>query len=111
MSTKIRHKRGDTFRLRCTYQDGTPPVAVSLIGAGMTPRSQIRQHGVLIQSLTITLANQTLSPGQFDISALPSETAVWPVGELEYDIRYASASGEVRSTDTAIVVCEQGPTV
>jgi hypothetical protein len=95
----IQVKRGDTFRLQCVLRDGTPLTPVSLTGASI--RAQVRTtKAALVAVLTVTIANQSTSRGAYSLTATPEETEAWPLGNLECDVEYTFASGDVASTPT-----------
>jgi hypothetical protein len=92
---ELTHKRGDTFALGCTYKN-SEGTAESL--EGMTVTSQIRdREDVLLQALTVDLADQDEDEGQFSISATATETALWPVAKYLMDIQILNGTVVVSS--------------
>lgn len=94
----ITHKRGDTFILSGTSKyDG---VAVDLTGYVVT--SQIRQtDSTLVDDLTCTVTNA--ASGAYEIEATATQTALWPIATLYFDVQFTSPDGVVISTDTVAV--------
>lgn len=109
MST-LTQKRGDTFRLAVTYQEGTPEVPTSLTDAGVVPRAQLRNGDTLVMDFAITIEDQVATPGRFTLSASAEQTKLWPVGRLEYDIQFTADSGDVMRTPTSYILVLQAVT-
>lgn len=103
----IKHKRGDTFEVVCTYKDttGTPTNLTSI-----DIKSQIRNvKGELLSELTVTKLDQTLNPGKFTLGASASTTQLWTTETFYWDIQYTS-SGVVTSTETMTIEVVQDQT-
>lgn len=88
----IEFKRGDTFKLSCTYLiDGVPAQLPDNV------RSQIRHHGTLICELQVDVVDAP--NGQYTLTCADSKN--WSVGAVyRCDIEYSSNGGNVASTDT-----------
>ena len=93
----IMFKKGDTFRLSCTYAiDGVP----SALPPGI--RSQLRSpYGQLVAELSVAVVDAP--NGLFDLTA--PDTSSWPLDTLSQDIQYTDATGNVASTDTFTIQC------
>jgi hypothetical protein len=94
MSEVLTVKRGDTFKLSCTY-------LVDGVAAALPPgiKSQIRYNGVLVAELTATVVDAPT--GRYDLSF--GDTTEWPVDTLQQDIEYTTSAGDVMSTETFYV--------
>lgn len=95
MSGTIQFKRGDTFKLSCTYMlDGVAAVTPTDV------KSQVRTHGgTLVAELVVTRIDDTV--GRFDLSC--ADTTAWPVSVLQCDIQYTDANGNIASTDNLAI--------
>lgn len=101
MRFSVEVKRGDTFSLVLEYApDGVP---MSLVGA--TVESQLRAVG-FEQDLTVSLADQLVTPGRVTLSCAYADTANWPVGELLGDIQVTRAGVRESSADFLVNVLE-----
>lgn len=88
-------KQGDTFQLGATYldADGLPIDLTSI-----TIKAQLRTaSGDLIDTLTISKANQTTAKGQFSLSATAVQTTGWPTGIARGDIKLTLNGAPVSS--------------
>lgn len=94
MGVVIPLKRGDTFLLEATVQQGGVPQ--DLTGWGI--RSQVRQGVNMVADLEVTPTD--LAEGQYRLLCPSSRTRDWPTKLLDCDIEYTSPSGQVVSTDT-----------
>ena len=94
MSEVLTVKRGDTFKLSCTYLVGG-------VAAALPPviRSQIRYQGALVAELTVVVVDA--AAGRYNLSF--ADTSLWPLDSLQQDIQYTTAAGDVMSTDTFYV--------
>lgn len=91
----IAHKRGDTFELTCSLENGGNDVDIT----GWTVAAQLRKtDDTLVQAMTITVTNA--SAGEFIISASDTETDDWPIENLEIDVQFTEASGNISSSET-----------
>lgn len=91
----IAHKRGDTFELTCSLENGGNDVDIT----GWTVAAQLRKtDDTLVQAMTITVTNA--SAGEFTITAANTETDDWPLGNLDIDVEFTEASGAVSSSET-----------
>jgi hypothetical protein len=95
----IPHKRGDTFTLSAT-------ASVPIVGWSLD--SQVRQHGKLVDTLVIAVTDA--ATGAYTLTSSGS-TAAWPLGELEFDVRYTTDLGQIISTEVVSINCKAGPTV
>jgi hypothetical protein len=91
----INIKRGDTLTLQCELRtDGTPlPIGGWQIDCWLRDRA-----GRKIAALTVTPAD--ITQGRYQLDATSAETAAWPTGSLDGDIRYRDATGRVMHTHT-----------
>lgn len=102
MPTTAPIKRGDSILFSCRYAENGAPVDITTYEI----RSQVRAHdGSLIDSLSVTLLNQTTHPGQFTLTA----TKAWPTGRHVCDVVF-SANRQVRSTETFEIQIVDGVT-
>ena len=99
----IRQKRGDVFRASGEARHRSTGLAYDLTGAtvecsvkGGNPRT-----GAFVQSLTCTHVDSVIS-----VYASPAQTADWPLGTLESDIKVTIAGEPVSSFTFEIVVRE-----
>lgn len=91
----INHKRGDTFELTCSLENGGNDVNIT----GWTVAAQLRQSDdTLVQSLTVTVTDA--AAGEFTITAANTETDGWPIAALEVDVEFTETDGSVSSSDT-----------
>ena len=95
----IKHKRGDTYSLQCTYTDAAG-AAIDL--TGYTINSKARdEDGVLLFSVT-TGAGITVTDaaaGQFTLQVEATATDDWEPALYAQDIEYVLA-GVVKSSET-----------
>lgn len=98
-TTMISFKRGDTLDASCVYQDENDrPASLD----GITITSQIRTpKGVLVADCGVTITNE--GAGEFNLVVPAEETALWPIGKLEWDIKYALDGGAEVRTETVCV--------
>ena len=87
-------KRGDTFIIQVQVSQDSTGIDIY----GWTIKSQIKKGSTLIEELTYTPVD--LSTGVYQLSCIPTKTALWPVGVLDCDIQYTTTTGQVISTDT-----------
>lgn len=94
MSAKT-FNRGDTFSRACRYKaDNVNPTDLTDI----TIKSQIRQQsGALVAELVVTKRDQDTQTGVYVLTC--ADTSLWPIGTLEWNIRYTTAGG-ITSTET-----------
>lgn len=107
MST-ITIKAGDTLTLPMTWSaDGTD---VDLTGYTVTAHVR-RRADELVDTLTCTPdADQATNPGVLVVSATAEQTALWPVANLECDVRFESGDGSTTHTDTFEIKVEKAIT-
>lgn len=80
-------KRGDTFSQEIVRRIAGAPVNLT----GFIAAAQLRtQAGLLVFTFAPTL--EPLD-GRVLLSALPAETALWPVGRLLFDVEYIEPGG------------------
>lgn len=92
---EIAHKRGDTFELTCSLENGGNPVDIT----GWTVAAQLRKgDDTLVQSVTVTVTDA--SAGEFTVTAASTETDDWPIENLDIDVEFTEASGAVSSSET-----------
>ncbi len=72
--------------------------------AGITVTSAVAL-GAFYQALLVTEIDMSL--GQYEISATPAQTANWPTGLLQSDLKYVSNGVEVHSDTYEIKVKER----
>lgn len=89
MAEKIIFKRGDTFILSCV-------VATDI--TGWTIASQIRDGDTLIADLTFALLSTSAESSTYTLTY--SVTTAWPLHDLNCDIQYTTAAGQIISTET-----------
>lgn len=91
----ITHKRGDTFELSATLENGGNAVDIT----NFTITSQVRDaEDALLQALTVTVTDAVA--GAFTVSATPAQTETWGIKNYDCDIEFVEAGGEVNSTET-----------
>lgn len=91
----ITHKRGDTFELTCSLENGGNDVNIT----GWTVAAQLRQiDDTLVQGMTVTVTDA--AAGEFTITAANTETDDWPIGNLEIDVEFTESDGSVSSSET-----------
>lgn len=94
----IEIKRGGDFELSCALLNSGMAVPIT----GWQVDCWLRgPDGRLVQRLTVDLVDP--ATGRYRIVATPLQTSVWPVGDLDADIRYLGGSGRVMHTDTFTV--------
>lgn len=94
----IAFKRGGDFLLNCALVHNGLAVPIT----GWQVDCWLRgKDGKLVQRLVFDLVNA--DAGQYRLTAPSTQTALWPVGELDGDIRYLDASGRVMHTATFTV--------
>jgi hypothetical protein len=92
---RINFKRGDTFLLRASVNDGTEdanPVDIT----GWTIRSQIRDGNTLVDTCTVTITDD--AAGEYEL--LVEDTTEWPTRVLRCDIEYTTDADQITSTET-----------
>ena len=94
MSVTIPLKRGDTFLLEATSQQGGTPQDLT----GWAIRSQVRNGSNLVAELEVSFTDR--EAGSYRLACPASATQEWPVKALDCDIEYTSPAGQVVSTDT-----------
>lgn len=91
----IAFKRGGDFLLNCALVDNGLPVPIT----GWQVDCWLRgKDGKLVQRLVFDLVNA--DAGQYRLTAPPVQTSIWPVGDLDGDIRYLDGAGRVMHTAT-----------
>ncbi len=94
----IEIKRGGDFELNCALRNSGAAVPIT----GWQVDCWLRgPDGRLVQRLTVDLVDP--DTGRYRIVATPLQTSVWPVGDLDADIRYLDGSGRVMHTATFTV--------
>lgn len=98
----IQFKRGDTFILPqvILWQDKAQLIRHSL--TGVTIKSQIRKGSTLVDTLVPVITDEV--NGEFSLSQSASSES-WPTGELNMDIEFTLASGQIISTITVPITC------
>lgn len=96
--TCISIKRGGDFELNCALVHNG--VAVPITGWQVDCWLRTKD-GKLVQRLTFDLVNA--ETGQYRLSAAPVQSSIWPLGELDGDIRYLDGAGRVMHTATFTV--------
>lgn len=94
MTVAVPFKRGDTFLLEGVVSINSVAQDIT----GWTIRAQVRNGAILVEALTVEYTDR--SAGKFRLRANPVATELWPVKELDCDIEYTLASGQVVSTET-----------
>ena len=90
----MRIKRGDSFLLALvTRVDGARQ---DLTNWGV--RAAIASCYGVINELTVTFTNR--AQGEFELSA---DTTEWPIGVIEFDIRYTTDVGQIVTTNSVKV--------
>ena len=96
MNTLSEFKRGDTFRLVCTYKVDGQPAAI----LGKTIASQIRRsNGTLVANMAVE--PDEINPARFFLTP-DTDTADWPLDVLQCDIEITE-DGFVRSSETIYI--------
>jgi hypothetical protein len=97
----VKHKRGDTYTLNCTYTDAD---GVGIDLTSYTINSQARSNASATSTLFdvtsgsgITLTDAT--NGEYTLTVAASETESWTPGKYIQDIEYVTG-GVVKSTET-----------
>lgn len=91
-------KRGSTLTWSGALTDDVGE-AVDLTGYTLT--AHVRDaSGTLIDAATVTLADQTASPGVFAVEVAAADTAEWPLAALLTDVRVVAPGGRVMHTET-----------
>lgn len=99
MATSMQHKRGDTLEIACT--ETAAGVPVDLTGYTVAAQVRTRAGDELVDTATVTLADQGTSPGEFTVTVAAARTALWEPGrELDLDIQYTAPGGTVWSSGT-----------
>jgi hypothetical protein len=98
---EIETKRGDTFELVLEYAPDDVPFDLT----GATVESKLR-HLDFEQSLTVTLADQTLYPGRVTLSCAYATTASWPLEKLLGDVQVTIGGVRRSSRDFVVDVRE-----
>ena len=93
----IDFKRGDTFEIAGQLLSNGSPLDIT----GYSIRSQIRYRNNLVKNLSASITDA--ASGKYKLSATSSDTALWPVSDLDMDIEFTDLSGKVTSTNTIIV--------
>ena len=102
MTTTIQRKRGDAFELECTESADGVPVNLT----GYTVASQIRTLAgdELVDTATITLADQGTSPGVFTLYVAKERTRLWEPGRnLAFDVEFTPPNGKSWSSATVTI--------
>ena len=95
-------KAGDTFELSCKV-----PLA---FGTTITSiDSMVKNSGVLVQGLTVTITAPDATYYYFTLSATDAQTALWPLRTLKCDIQYTIGT-KIASTDTFLIPVIEGVT-
>jgi hypothetical protein len=93
MNTLSEFKRGDTFRLVCTYKVDGQPAAI----LGKTIASQIRRsNGTLVANMAVEPDDE--EPAVFVLTP-DTNTATWPLDVLLCDIEITE-EGFIKSSET-----------
>lgn len=89
-------KRGDSFLLALvTSVDGVPQDLTN-----WEVRSSIATLNGFQEVADLTVTYTDRAAGEFTLSA---DTSAWPLGCLEFDVRYTTDSGQIVTTDSVIV--------
>jgi hypothetical protein len=101
MST-MQHKRGDAFEPECTEMAAGVPV--NLTGYTVTSQIRTRAGDELVDTATVTLADQTTDPGKFTVEVAKARTALWVPGQdLEWDVEFTPPNGKSWSSGTVTI--------
>jgi hypothetical protein len=79
-------KAGDTFGLRCVYEDLT---------LGDTVACSVRKDGALVQALSVT--NLDYATKSYNLSAASTQTLAWIRSTLRADIKYTRGAAVVHT--------------
>jgi hypothetical protein len=93
----IEFKRGDTFETEGQLLSNGSPLDIT----GYQIKSHIRYKNNLVKNLAVSFTDAAL--GKYKLSAASSDTASWPISDLDMDIEFTDLSGKVTSTNTIIV--------
>ena len=94
----IEIKRGGDFELSCALLNSGMAVPIT----GWQVDCWLRgPDGRLVHRLSVDLVDP--DAGRYRLTATPLQTAAWPVGVLDADIRYLDGSGRVMHTATFTV--------
>lgn len=108
MTTTLRIKQGDSISWSCAWRD-SDGAAVDLTGYTLESEMRLALDRSLLASLTVTMADQTASPGVFEITLADSTSL--PIGVHLVDIRVTDPSARSFSTETWQVTIEKSVTV
>jgi hypothetical protein len=98
MTASLTHKRGNTLVLTGEVRvDGKLQEL-----QGWSIRAQVRKKDLLVETLTVTKSEEFM--GLYVLTSAPS-TALWPLGDLCFDVEYTNTVGQIVSTETVTFHC------
>jgi hypothetical protein len=96
-------KQGQTFRVTGYFRENDQITTKSLVGITITSKIRDRLDNI-ISTLVVTVLDEP--NGVYQLEAVEG-TALWPVGELYWDI-FQTIAGETYATETIILTIERG---
>lgn len=97
---KIPFKRGDTFLVEATARQGATPQDIT----GWVIASHVRRGTTLVAALEVTIVDAAAGTYRLRKENTGADgTERWPVSDLECDIQYTTAAGQIVSTETFII--------
>jgi hypothetical protein len=111
VTTPLHYKRGETLRIMMTLtsDDGAALDLTTYTLASKARTSGDATDGAPLATATITKDNQATNPGRIFVDFGETDST-WPIGRVSIDVRYESASGDVRFTPTFSVDIERAIT-
>lgn len=94
-------KRGDSFQIALVVKVG----GVLQDLTDWEVRSSIGTPSRVVAELTVEFTDR--AAGEFTLSA---ETDTWPIGSLNFDIKYTTDAGQILTTDPVPVFVKKGIT-
>lgn len=111
MTAPLRYKRGETLRLTMTLTDDDG-AALDLTTYTLASKARLVSDtgdGTPLGDVVPTKDNQATNPGRIFVDFGETDST-WPIGRVNIDVRYESASGDVRYTPTISVELERAIT-
>lgn len=99
--------RGDSFSLPITVRESGAAFDLTgwTVAAQLRKVSRTAERGALIETFAVTVA--TPATGEIVISATAEQTALWPVGQAEFDVQMTrTVDGFVRSSAKVSVLIQ-----
>lgn len=93
---EIDHKRGATFRLSAQWLENG--VGDDLGTDTLSCKMENEKY-----EYVFSVSPEYEASGEFEIFAPKEDTAMWPIGEYDADIKRTTAAGEVVYTETFVI--------